>query len=74
MVSALATMYVTYGRTEFLVVICVSGVFCLFLAVFAAIIAGEGPRPRKTGGAERQLPRMQGLHPTVHKLTLLHPA
>ena len=41
LVSALTTMYITYGRREFLIVICVSGLITLLGAVFAAIVAGH---------------------------------
>ena len=34
-------MYVTYGYTEFLVVISIAGFICALGAVFAAIVAGH---------------------------------
>ena len=37
----LTTMYVTYGYTEFLVVISIAGFICALGAVFAAIVAGH---------------------------------
>ena len=37
----LSTMYVTYGYTEFLVVISIAGFICALGAVFAAIVAGH---------------------------------
>ncbi len=40
-VSALATMYITYGDTEFMIVVCVSGSITCICAVFAAIVAGH---------------------------------
>ena len=41
LISALATMFVTYGRMEFLVVVCVSGVVTIFGIVFASIVVGH---------------------------------
>jgi len=42
MVAALAAMYMTYGRVEFMVVVCVSGAIALVTGVLAAIVAGHG--------------------------------
>ncbi|KAG2489526.1 hypothetical protein HYH03_011977 [Edaphochlamys debaryana] len=38
---ALATMYVTYTRAQFLIVVVTAGVFALAMAAFAAVIAGH---------------------------------
>lgn len=41
LVSAVATMYITYGRTEFIVVAATAGVITLIGVVFASIVAGH---------------------------------
>lgn len=39
--QALGTMYITFGQTEFLIVICSTGTFACLGAAFAAVIAGR---------------------------------
>ncbi|KAG1661447.1 hypothetical protein FOA52_006810 [Chlamydomonas sp. UWO 241] len=41
MVAAFSGMWINYGFTEFMIVICVSGFLALLVGVFAAIIAGH---------------------------------